>query len=292
MALNQQVFKTRTITAIFFVMIMMVGLLVNHWTFFFLFTIIHFGCWLELQRIFEKIVPAYNQISFIHKYGIPLVGWAFMLWNTGQQYTIGNFELSAIGIWLLMILSPAIPAAEFLVSKNINLVPLGYSIAGLFYISLPLGLMIDLRSTGLEYPQTLIPFDAGWLVPVVLIASLWINDTMAYITGSLFGKTPLTSISPKKTWEGTIGGAVLAIITVTLLGGYFFHIDKFAGAGISLIAAVTGTMGDLLESKLKRMANIKDSGSIMPGHGGFLDRFDSLLVATLFVWIFVHFLLQ
>lgn len=292
MAWNQQVFKTRSITAVFFVAIMLSGLLVNHWTFLLLFTIIHFGCWVELQNIFGKISPAYSHISFIHKYGIPLIGWAFMLWNTGNAYVFGGFELSAIGIWLLMILCPAIPVAEFLVSKNFDMLPLGFSIAGLFYLSLPLGLMIDLRSTGLEYPQTLIPFDAGWIVPVLLIASLWINDTMAYITGSLIGKTPLTSISPKKTWEGTIGGALLAIITVSLLAGYFLHTATLAAAGISAIAAITGTMGDLLESKLKRMANIKDSGSIMPGHGGFLDRFDSLLTATLFVWVFVKLFLQ
>lgn len=292
MAWNQQVFKTRSITAVFFVVVMLAGLLINHWTFFLLFSIINFGCWFELQAIFGKINPAYKEVSLIHKYGIPVIGWAFMLWCSGEQYLVGNIELSVIGIWLLMILIPAIPLAEFLISKNFNFYPLAYSVAGLFYISLPLGLMIDLRSTGLEYPQTLIPFDVGWMVPILLLASLWINDTMAYITGSLFGKTPLTPISPKKTWEGTIGGAVLAIITVTLLAGYLFHIDKVAAAGISTIAAITGTTGDLLESKLKRMADIKDSGSIMPGHGGFLDRFDSLLVAALFVWIFVKLFLR
>lgn len=287
MAWNQQVFKTRSLTAVFFVAIMLSGLLVNHWTFLLLFTIIHFGCWFELQNIFGKINPVYQQVSIIHKYGIPLIGWAFMLWNTGSEYVIGNFELSAMGIWLITILCPAIPVAEFVVSKNFDMLPLGYSVAGLFYISLPLGLMIDLRSTGLEYPQTLIPFDAGWIVPILLIASLWINDTMAYIVGSLIGKTPLSSISPKKTWEGTIGGALLAILCVTLLSWYFLHIAVPSAIGISAIAAITGTLGDLLESKLKRMANIKDSGSIMPGHGGFLDRFDSLLFATVFTWLFV-----
>ncbi len=290
MALNQEVFKTRSITAIVFVVIMLGGLLINQWTFLILFSIIHFGCWYELQQIFKKIYTPYSQVSVIHQFGIPLLGWSFMLWCAGGLYAIGSIQVSACGLWLIMILVPAIPIAEFLLNKNFNLVPLAYSLGGLVYISLSLGLMIDLRRTLLSYPQVLVSIDFGWLVPVLLIASLWINDTMAYITGSFFGKTPLSSISPKKTWEGTIGGAILAIITVSLLAVNLFHVEAFAAAGIATIAAVMGTLGDLLESKLKRMANIKDSGTIMPGHGGFLDRFDSLLVATVFVWLFVKLL--
>jgi phosphatidate cytidylyltransferase len=124
---------------------------------------------------------------------------------------------------------------------------------------------------------------------MVLIASIWINDTMAYIVGSFIGKTPFSSISPKKTWEGTAGGAILAVAAVTLLGHYAFGLqDTRSLLVISAIAAVIGTMGDLLESKLKRLAGVKDSGSMMPGHGGFLDRFDSLLLATPFVWLYIR----
>jgi phosphatidate cytidylyltransferase len=118
-----------------------------------------------------------------------------------------------------------------------------------------------------------------------LIATIWINDTMAYIVGSLIGKTPLSSISPKKTWEGTIGGIILAVVTVTLLGIFVLHGEGWQFAVLAGVAAIAGTFGDLLESKLKRMAGVKDSGQIMPGHGGFLDRFDSLLLAIPFVWI-------
>jgi phosphatidate cytidylyltransferase len=132
-----------------------------------------------------------------------------------------------------------------------------------------------------------------------MILSLWINDTMAYIVGSLIGRTPLTKISPRKTWEGTIGGMILAIIVVGLLfsniptaivlpGSRLHFADKIWFI-IAAIASIFGTLGDMLESKLKRMANIKDSGTLMPGHGGFLDRFDSLLLATPFVWIYVTF---
>jgi phosphatidate cytidylyltransferase len=130
-------------------------------------------------------------------------------------------------------------------------------------------------------------------MPIVIIASIWINDTMAYIVGSLIGKTPLSKISPKKTWEGTIGGILLCIGLVGfVLTGMIFPVNELAldifVALIAGLAAIFGTLGDLFESKLKRMAGVKDSGHIMPGHGGFLDRFDSLLLATPAVWIFVQ----
>jgi phosphatidate cytidylyltransferase len=119
---------------------------------------------------------------------------------------------------------------------------------------------------------------------------------MAYLVGSLVGKTPLSKISPKKTWEGTLGGMILSIgiigflVTKMELGRWEFDVaiplPTYTGFILVAIAAIAGTFGDLLESKLKRMANIKDTGSLMPGHGGFLDRFDSLLLATPFVWLY------
>ena len=99
----------------------------------------------------------------------------------------------------------------------------------------------------------------------------------------MVGKTPLISISPKKTWEGTIGGIFMAVITITILGYISFKADIIQLIIISTLTCITGIFGDLFESKLKRMAGVKDTGSIMPGHGGFLDRFDSLLFATIFV---------
>ena len=113
---------------------------------------------------------------------------------------------------------------------------------------------------------------------------------MAYIVGSLIGKTPFTAISPKKTWEGTIGGALICITMISLLGYYIplaQTIELKDWVIIATICSIFGTVGDLLESKLKRLSNSKDSGSIMPGHGGFLDRFDSFLVATSFVWLYL-----
>jgi phosphatidate cytidylyltransferase len=152
--------------------------------------------------------------------------------------------------------------------------------------------MLDLYGINYLYFHDTASIIQNYMIPVILIASIWINDTMAYIVGSFIGKTPLSKISPKKTWEGTIGGTILSVGLIGLLAPPLFFPE--AGFGISIllcliaaIAAITGTIGDLLESKLKRMAGVKDSGSIMPGHGGFLDRFDSLLIAVPAAWLFL-----
>ena len=179
---------------------------------------------------------------------------------------------------------------------RVDLKSIGATALGLLYISLSWGLMMDLYSN-VNFNDSVLITDGEWfyglLIPLFIIGCMWINDTMAYIVGSLIGKTPFSKISPKKTWEGTIGGIILSSI---IMGYLAFVVDKWFVFGqtfiwwtiLAIIASVSGTFGDLLESKLKRMAEVKDSGHIMPGHGGFLDRFDSLLLAIPFAWLYVR----
>jgi phosphatidate cytidylyltransferase len=161
------------------------------------------------------------------------------------------------------------------------------------YIILPMLLLIDLGVNGHFYMHkeaALHTTSYHSLFPCAIIFSIWINDTMAYLVGSMIGKTPFSKISPKKTWEGTIGGALLCVVAMGLLGHNISGGKMISWPHwvcIAGICAFFGTLGDLLESKLKRMANVKDSGTFMPGHGGFLDRFDSLLLATPFVWVYI-----
>ncbi|QEC41156.1 phosphatidate cytidylyltransferase [Pseudobacter ginsenosidimutans] len=288
MALNMATLKTRSLTAAVFVVVMLLGLLWNHWSFFILFTIVHFGCWSEYQKLIAKIDPEYATITPFHKYGVRIAGWCIMLFFTSDAYNIGSFSLHAAGWWLGLVCVFVLPIVELLFAGTINIKNIGYSALGLLYISLSWGLMMDLsaKSSLIAYEGIDAIYYYSALLPVSLIISIWINDTMAYIVGSLIGKTPFSAISPKKTWEGTIGGAILAVVVVGALA-YWLKYPVHHWVIIAIIAAVVGTAGDLLESKLKRMANVKDSGSIMPGHGGFLDRFDSLLLATPFVWLYV-----
>ncbi|MGN6494454.1 MAG: phosphatidate cytidylyltransferase [Agriterribacter sp.] len=291
MAMNWKVFRTRALTALIFVAVMMVGLLWNRWSFFLLFTVIHFGCWIEYQKLIGKIDPTYKNISFFHRYGVMIAGWSLMLFSTGSEFDQWEVSLSSIGLALGLVFAFALPMIEILFSKQFNLKHIGYSALGLLYISLSWSLMVHIRSfTEIWINGAGRPYETGLFIPLIIIFSIWINDTMAYITGSLIGKTPFSKISPKKTIEGTIGGALLCVATMGLIA-WSMQLQVVHVCAIAAIAAVIGTAGDLLESKLKRMANVKDSGQIMPGHGGFLDRFDSLLLTTPVVWMYVMLLL-
>jgi len=265
--------------------VMLTGLLWSQWSFFILFSVVHFGCWAEYQQLIGKIDPNYQQITPFHKYGVRIAGWCIMLYLVGSGLQVFGIHLAAIGWALGIIFVFVLPIIELLFARHLETKNIGYSALGLVYISLSWGLLMDLGTIMLPAGEK------NWyrIIPIALIASIWINDTMAYIVGSLIGKTPFSKISPKKTWEGTAGGALLCVVVVSLAGHYIYPFNTLAlqhWIAISAIAAVVGTAGDLLESKLKRMADVKDSGSFMPGHGGFLDRFDSLVLATPFVWIY------
>lgn len=286
MAFNFQTFKTRALTAIVFVVVMLGGLLWNQWSFLLLFAAIHIGCWVEYKSLIGKIDSRYQGISMAHLGGAIVAGLGFMFWMTDEQYRIGDIFLHEVGGWILLISLAALILLKLIKGRMPDWKIIGYTIGGLLYISLSWGLLVDLYNEISSQKFS----NSAWLLPMLIIATIWINDTMAYIVGSFIGKTPFSPISPKKTWEGTVGGAILAVIVVTLIAVYWLELDMVQMIIITITAAVMGTLGDLLESKLKRMAGVKDSGSFMPGHGGFLDRFDSLLLATPYVWLLLFLL--
>ena len=285
MALNIPVFRTRALSALIFVAVMLAGLLYNHWSFLVLFTIIHFGCWHEYLRLIEKIEGVF--LSLYIRLGLMLMGFGLMLSFCGRAYQIGGYGLKE-NFFLPVSLAGFLLLVIGILQKKASISPkvLGLACLGWLYISLSWGMMLGLRQEGMAFKGDLLFVDLGIIYPLTLIAAIWINDTLAYLVGSFIGKTPFSKISPKKTWEGTAGGAILCVLTV----GLYFYLrvnHPYEGFIIAGIAAVVGTAGDLLESKIKRLAGVKDSGAMLPGHGGFMDRFDSLLLATPFVWIVV-----
>ncbi len=298
MAFNWPTFRTRALTAIVFVAVMLTGLLWNQWSFLVLFSIIHFGCWWEYFRLLEKIHRVTYDIYV--KMGWMLLGYGLMIWFCGNMYRIASYGVRQNVFLPVSIAGFILLIVGIFMSSKIKLKSFGAAALGILYISLSWGLLLYLFSSTIDLAVPFYNFSlTGSIIPIIIIASIWINDTMAYIVGSFIGRRPLSSISPKKTWEGTIGGIILAVGIVGWLLPLLFLPKELNTdlkgttmlfAPVALIAAVMGTLGDLLESKLKRMAGVKDSGSIMPGHGGFLDRFDSLLVAIPFVWLFLYFL--
>jgi phosphatidate cytidylyltransferase len=145
--------------------------------------------------------------------------------------------------------------------------------------------------------MTKIPFGINGYNPKILISIfilIWTNDSFAYIVGKSIGKTKLFErISPKKTIEGSIGGIVFSVIAGYLISKYYIQIAErniFIWIIIALIVGFFGTIGDLIESKFKRLAGVKDSGKIMPGHGGVLDRLDSVIFVAPIVFLFYQIL--
>lgn len=137
-------------------------------------------------------------------------------------------------------------------------------------------------------PHEHITFSPGIIIGFFIL--LWANDTGAYLTGITLGRHRLMErISPKKSWEGFIGGTTLTVLIAWLLSGWLGVIGTGKWIIVSLIISVTGTYGDLIESMLKRSIGVKDSGTILPGHGGFLDRFDSTLLSFPMVFLFISF---
>ncbi|MDO4727837.1 MAG: phosphatidate cytidylyltransferase [Bacteroidota bacterium] len=134
-----------------------------------------------------------------------------------------------------------------------------------------------------------IPFTEGVYTPsklLVVFVLIWFNDTFAYLFGKFFGKRKLLEkISPKKTIEGFVGGALIAVFMGAMIGMYIFQQSALIWAIITIIIVIFATLGDLVESKFKRMANVKDSGNLMPGHGGILDRLDSIIMVSPFIFI-------
>src|SRR5882724_6729380 len=133
MALNAVTFRTRAITALVFVVIMVLGLFWNQWSFLILFSVIHFGCWTEYQRLVGLIDPGYTQITTFHKYGVMLAGWCIMLYFTKDIYTIGSISLHIIGYWGGLILLFVLPALEILFVQKLNFKNIGHSLLGLLY---------------------------------------------------------------------------------------------------------------------------------------------------------------
>ena len=168
--------------------------------------------------------------------------------------------------------------AELYLKRKNPLHNIAYTMMSQMYIALPfaalniLAFHTSLTGSASEYNP---------ILPLSIFVFTWINDTGAYCTGVLFGKHRLFErISPKKSWEGSIGGGVFSTIAAVIMAHFFPFMPLGVWIGLGLTVVVFGTWGDLTESLLKRTLGIKDSGNILPGHGGMLDRFDSTLMAV------------
>lgn len=171
--------------------------------------------------------------------------------------------------------------------KNPNpIVNLGATMLSQMYIVLPLSLINVLAFKDFNCFDGEAPYYA---IPLAIYVFIWANDSGAYLVGSLIGRHRLfPRISPKKSWEGSIGGALLTVAGGVAVAQFYGFLNVWQWIGMALVVVVFGTFGDLTESMIKRHLGIKDSGNMLPGHGGILDRLDSMLFAIPAVMVYIY----
>ena len=262
-------FIQRAVTGVLFVIVLVGCILYSPLSFGILFTIISA---LSVHE-FAQLVSKSGGVS-INK-TITALGGAYLflaLMSFCTQQSVGaRVFLPYLGLLLYMMITEL-----YLKKKN----PTGnwaYSMLSQLYVALPFALLNVLAFQ--NSPETS-SVTYNPILPLSIFVFIWLSDTGAYCVGSLIGKHRLFErISPKKSWEGSIGGGIFSIASSLGFAHFFPFMPGWQWVGLAIVVVIFGTWGDLTESLMKRQLGIKDSGNILPGHGGMLDRFDSALMA-------------
>ncbi len=268
----------RAITGALFVLVIIGAIIFSSITFVLLFFVIMVLGLLEFYTLAEKTEASPQKVTGVIA-GVLL--YAAVAFHFSTPFHTLSMCLFAGFITLLFTAF----VVELYRKKENPFTNIAFTLLGAIYVALPFSLLCALAfgaggALSSSYSPTII-------LGVLFI--LWSSDTGAYLAGITFGKNKLFErISPKKTWEGTIGGGILAIAIAYLLSFYFTDLTTIHWIVVALIIVCFGNLGDLVESLFKRSIDVKDSGSILPGHGGILDRFDSLLLSTPFIFIYLY----
>ncbi|PTQ93177.1 phosphatidate cytidylyltransferase [Mucilaginibacter yixingensis] len=274
--------KTRAITGFFFVIVMLASVLINWYVFSAFFLLLSAASLAEFYGLIKTSGAKPNAIG-----GIALAITLYLL------FALINVPVLGAG-WHTVILSPgvvkglvgvAIVLSALIFIKELfgkavaPFANLAYTYFGLIFVIAPFICFYALGFTQMTY---------SFHLPLGFMVMLWANDTGAYLSGRFFGKHKLFERhSPKKTWEGFIGGVIISAGVGLLLSHYYTELFWGHWVVIALIISCFGTLGDLVESMFKRSIDVKDSGGILPGHGGLLDRFDGLLMAAPLVYAYL-----
>lgn len=251
------------------------GVCIGPWTYFLVFFIICLFTLLEFYKLIglDGMIPVKAFGTFC---GISIFSLSFLIEKMHLSY---HYYFLAYPLVSLVYMIKLYKKTERKPFTNI-----AFTFLGIFYVAVPISLLNIAAFNEGQYHFEII-FGCLFI--------LWASDTGAYFAGTLFGKRKLFErISPKKSWEGFFGGAALALIFAYGLSQYFDIFAPHQWIIVGLIIIITGTYGDLVESLLKRSIEIKDSGTALPGHGGFLDRFDGLLISAPFIVAYVELLMK
>ena len=261
----------RVITAILGTIIIITSTVFSEWSYFIVFAIILAFTQMEFYKLcgLDGMLPLKSFGTFI---GLLVFSFTFLE------------EMKIIPIAYYFLVFPLVSMIFFIkLYKKTDKKPftgIAYTILGIFYVALPFSL---LTVAAFSVDNT---FHFEIIIGSLLM--LWASDSGAYFAGTKFGKTKLFErVSPKKSWEGSLGGAFSAIIVTYFISKNFTVLPEWQWFCIMTIIIIAGTYGDLIESLFKRSIAIKDSGKGLPGHGGFMDRFDGLLLSTPFIVAFL-----
>jgi len=262
--------RVRAITALFFVAIMVASTMLGQYVFAVFFIVLSAYCLDEFYRVIDDGNARPDRLS-----GLVLASVAFGLYAGYRLFDFdASYLLLPVPLVVLVFILPLYQKQEKPFGGIAN------TLLGLVYVVLPFLAFFSLGFVTGAYDYRL---------PLGFMLALWGNDTGAYLIGKFFGKHRLFErISPNKTWEGFGGGVLLALITALVLTHYFPVLAQWQWVGVALVVSLFGTFGDLVESMLKRSQRVKDSGAVLPGHGGLLDRFDGLLFAAPAVVVFLE----
>lgn len=269
-------FRTRVLTGAVFVVLMAGGILWNIWSFIALFSLIAIvGLW-EFYTLIERKEERISKAAGL------ILGIVLIAASAGKYFVITPDVIIHQAMHFIIILFPIFLILTLFNGQNIFQY-MSPTLVGIVYVVLPFCyLIISYSSAHYLSSET-----NSWII-LGYFSLMWSNDTFAYLVGRSIGRTKLFErVSPKKTWEGTIGGVVCTLGTAYILSLYITELPLIHWLIIALITSIFGTLGDLVESMFKRNMGIKDSGNILPGHGGILDRFDGVLLSAPFVAIYL-----
>lgn len=272
--MNRSNFRARTITGLSMVFLILLALWINIWAFaVIVFAVIVLG----LSEFYSLV--GINSIKPQRFFGIT----ASVVWYVASVFIAYLGDLFDV-LYLIVLPIPFLflPfVIEIFTGREHPLQNVAVTLLGMIYIAMPLSFLPLMAGKGTATLLGMPAFLLGYLIIT------WVFDTGAYLIGSAFGKTKLFErISPKKTWEGLAGGVLFAMLVTA---GLYLVVDSVSWTDwgvLLLIVLVFGTFGDLIESLFKRSLKIKDSGTILPGHGGILDRFDTILISAPFVFLY------
>ncbi|HZG01299.1 MAG TPA: phosphatidate cytidylyltransferase [Chitinophagales bacterium] len=276
---------TRSLSGVVFAAIMLLGFWHSRVSFIALLFVINLGCLWEYYTITRPLYAIGRVSTKAYRIAGLVLGTLVFAFFAAHSLWWLPLETSVLFVPLLYVFAALeLRSLSPQAVRNASL-----NVFGLVYISATLGLLLLLTQRESFYEDRVdwFPFRVAPVLGLLLL--VWANDTFAYLGGSLFGRTKLyAEISPGKTWEGFATGVVFALAAsyglYLWLGVYSLRV----WLGLALIASCVGAVGDLFESMIKRNVGIKDSGRIMPGHGGFLDRFDAFLFCAPFAWAWIR----